>query len=308
MDVEIDYNPYIPRTSLKINGNPSDNIYGALFPVRRYVMQTWLSKNGAWRGLGKALGDIARERRFTLIFRGRNMDYGDVVHALGGIDAELVHIPAYESREEKSFIDETVRKLSLLEAYPNREIAEKAKAILGSRPEAGTGRVFGAGEADSLREALKTSRGLVMIEADFFSELEKTIQKCLYGSFIRPAGSVAVIAGHRAEAEKYAYAREYGINVMCCGDGAIEALREKYSVPEVIGKEYQMLRHLAELIGELFERREALRRRNRLIRDSDSESSDKEYAGNADEIRWIQRNEAVLGESAASILARTEEV
>lgn len=307
MDIEIDYNPYIPRTSLKINGNPSDTIYGALFPVRRYVMQTWINQNGAWKGLEKVLGDIARGRRFTLVFRGRDIDYEDVVTALGGIDAELAHIPVYGSAEEKSFIDTMMQKLCLLEDYPNREVAAKAKDILDSRIEAVKDEFFGLADAHKLREVLKNSRRLVMIEADIFLELEKTVQKCLHGSFIRPAGSVAVMANHRAQAEKYNHAREYGINVLCKGDGEIEALREKYSVPEAVGKEYQVMRRLAELTGELFERREVLRRRNRLIRDSDNEISDKEYAGNADEIRWIQRNEAVLRPVAALIMERTEE-
>lgn len=77
MDIEITYNPYITKTEISIDGTRVDGEYGALFPVRNFPMQCWLSKNGSWPGGAATIAAVARGSAFKLRFLGRNEDYAD---------------------------------------------------------------------------------------------------------------------------------------------------------------------------------------------------------------------------------------
>jgi hypothetical protein len=305
MNIEIDYNPAIPYTSLKKNANTDDDMFGALYQVRRYPLQSWLKKNGAWNGLPKVLRDVTRGRQFTLTFTGRGMDYEDLITALADINAEFLHISAYENEEENKFIDDILGELKFISDYPNKEIAGKAEALIDGRVEKKVFRFSSPEQIESLCETLKTARELILIESKIFPEISEGVKKLLYGNLARPAGSVAVIAEDVTEIAKYSYALDYGINVISAADsGAIDALTDKYSYPAAMIEEYLRLRKLAAFIDGFFERREMLSRINNEIRGN--ESREEEYTKNADEIRWIRRNENTLINLKTMILNKTE--
>ncbi len=87
MKIEISYDPIRPYTFATIDGKPvsRSDIYGFLYPVRGYVLQTWLNPSGSWRGLKNELTDLTREEPSEIVFRGRETDYSDFERAVNGI-------------------------------------------------------------------------------------------------------------------------------------------------------------------------------------------------------------------------------
>lgn len=85
MKVDLHYDPVRPATTVFIDGHAVDrhNVYGFLYPVRRCVLQTWLSASGSWSGLGRQLDELARGEQVKLTFHGRLIDFEDVRAELG---------------------------------------------------------------------------------------------------------------------------------------------------------------------------------------------------------------------------------
>ncbi|MBR2257707.1 MAG: hypothetical protein IJ899_10355 [Blautia sp.] len=87
MKIEICYDHIRPYTFVMIEGKPvsQSDIYGFLYPVRGYVLQTWLNPSGSWRGLKNEMMDLTREEPSRLVFYGREIDYLDLERALNGL-------------------------------------------------------------------------------------------------------------------------------------------------------------------------------------------------------------------------------
>lgn len=88
MKLDLWYNPVIPAMDVQIDGDWQDerDIYGFLYPVRSYPLQTWLHPNGSWNGLERQVLDFARGEPVTLVFHGRRIDYDDVAALLASAD------------------------------------------------------------------------------------------------------------------------------------------------------------------------------------------------------------------------------
>ena len=80
MTVELWYDPVYTEIKTKINKTwqNHEDIFGFLYPVRSYPLQTWLKEVGSWEGLGRQLCDLARGETVRFIFHGRLVDYQDV--------------------------------------------------------------------------------------------------------------------------------------------------------------------------------------------------------------------------------------
>ena len=80
MTVELWYDPVYTEIKTKINKTwqNHEDIFGFLYPVRSYSLQTWLREAGSWEGLGRQLCDLARGETVSFKFHGRTMDYQDV--------------------------------------------------------------------------------------------------------------------------------------------------------------------------------------------------------------------------------------
>lgn len=87
MKVELWYDPVRTEIKTKINDcwQDENDMYGFLYPVRHYPMQTWLREAGSWSGLGRQLTDLARGEDVELVFHGRSLDYDDLCDALKGL-------------------------------------------------------------------------------------------------------------------------------------------------------------------------------------------------------------------------------
>ena len=84
MKIELFYDSVVPQTIVVIDGkvlNDKD-IYGFLYPVKNYLLQTWLQPQGSWKGICFAIDELLRGDYANLVFYGRKVDYIDFAEAL----------------------------------------------------------------------------------------------------------------------------------------------------------------------------------------------------------------------------------
>ncbi|MCI6996190.1 MAG: hypothetical protein MR936_05180 [Eubacterium sp.] len=84
MKIELWYDAVAQETDILINEVPieKNDIYGFLYPVRTYPIQSWLYPNGSWKGIEYQLIDLARDEIIELLFHGRKYDYEDLSQCL----------------------------------------------------------------------------------------------------------------------------------------------------------------------------------------------------------------------------------
>lgn len=84
MKIELWYDSVVQETDLLINEIPveKNDIYGFLYPVRNYPLQSWIFPNGSWKGIEYQIVDLARDENVELIFHGRECDYKDLEECL----------------------------------------------------------------------------------------------------------------------------------------------------------------------------------------------------------------------------------
>lgn len=84
MKIELWYDAVARETDILINGVPveKNDIYGFLYPVRNYPIQSWIYPNGSWKGLEHQMSDLARDEMIELTFHGRRCDYEDLGRCL----------------------------------------------------------------------------------------------------------------------------------------------------------------------------------------------------------------------------------
>ena len=84
MKIELWYDAAAQETDILINDVPveKNDVYGFLYPVRNYPIQSWLYPNGSWKGIEYQITDLARDEDVDLVFHGRKCDYDDVCKCL----------------------------------------------------------------------------------------------------------------------------------------------------------------------------------------------------------------------------------
>lgn len=84
MNIELWYDAVACETDVEINNMAvkKNDIFGFLYPVKNYPLQTWLYPNGSLKGLEYQLVNLARGEDIKLIFHGRESDYNDIAECL----------------------------------------------------------------------------------------------------------------------------------------------------------------------------------------------------------------------------------
>lgn len=84
MKIELWYDAVAQETDILLNDIPveKNDVYGFLYPVRNYPIQSWLYPNGSWKGIEYQITDLARDENVELVFHGRKCDYADVSKCL----------------------------------------------------------------------------------------------------------------------------------------------------------------------------------------------------------------------------------
>jgi len=110
MKIQMCYDPVKPETSVSIDGKEVEktDIHGFLYPVRRYILQTWLYPNGSWPGISAQMSSLARGEKIELEFCGRKCDYEDLKEAL--IYDEYIVI-TFKEREVDTAYEQLLEKI-----------------------------------------------------------------------------------------------------------------------------------------------------------------------------------------------------
>lgn len=84
MKIELWYDAVVQETDILINNIPveKNDIYGFLYSVRNYPIQSWLYPTGSWKGIEYQLTDLARDEHIDLVFNGRKCDFEDLQNCL----------------------------------------------------------------------------------------------------------------------------------------------------------------------------------------------------------------------------------
>ncbi len=86
MNIELWYDAVARESDILLNGVPveKNDIYGFLYPVRNYPLQSWIHPNGSWKGIEYQITDLARDETVELVFHGRKCDYDDLKVGISG--------------------------------------------------------------------------------------------------------------------------------------------------------------------------------------------------------------------------------
>lgn len=111
MKIQLCYDPVIPETYVSIDNQKIDktDIHGFLYPVRRYILQTWLCPSGSWSGISEQLNNLARGDKIELEFCGRKCDYDDLAAALR--NEKNINLSFRNDSFDNSFFETKYRKL-----------------------------------------------------------------------------------------------------------------------------------------------------------------------------------------------------
>lgn len=127
MKIQLCYDPVKPETYVSIDNQKTDktDIHGFLYPVRRYIIQTWLYSSGSWSGISAHLNDLARGEKIELEFCGRKCDYDDLTAALR--NEKNINLSFRNNSFEDSFFETKYRELM---DEIDKEFAEISKDIV----------------------------------------------------------------------------------------------------------------------------------------------------------------------------------
>lgn len=124
MKVELWYDPIFTDTKVYIDGfwQNSRDIYGFLYPVLHYPLQTWLQENGSWKGLDKKLNELSRGENVQFTFHGREDDYFDLNAVLA--EKENIDIIFSKWEIEQIYITKLKDALKLLNEINKEKLFE----------------------------------------------------------------------------------------------------------------------------------------------------------------------------------------
>lgn len=127
MKIQLCYDPVKPETYVSIDNQKTDktDIHGFLYPVRRYILQTWLYPSGSWSGISEQLNNLARGEKIELEFCGRKCDYDDLAAVLH--DEKNINFSFGNNSFEDRFFETKYRKLM---DEIDKEFAEISKDIV----------------------------------------------------------------------------------------------------------------------------------------------------------------------------------
>lgn len=251
MKVELWYDPVLTELKTKINDNWQDekDMYGFLYPVRRYPLQTWLREAGSWPGLGRQLKDLARGEDVDLVFHGRSLDYKDLCDAVKDLPQirtaffDWNVIAAYQASVDKTM--ETAQKL----IFPTQEgQAELHNILRYDQSEVPWVSVIQEEKDWALAE--KSDRPCVFVDEHYPTSYE-TLHKLerLTQSLRRPADAICCFF---TNPESLTLLKNYAAQyprmrfTFCLGEQSIgeKNLEEKYGIP------YQM-RHQLNMLNDI---------------------------------------------------------
>lgn len=228
MKVELWYDPVYSETKIRLNGywQKNTDIYGFLYPVIRYPLQTWLERSGSWQGLYRQLEELSRGEETELIFHGREEDFSDIEDAL----------------EENKGIYLKFSRWDMLQAYEDR--LKEAEKLFAHGEKEEERWYFEAKDESGVKEAEYTEYPCILIYEEAVNSYERLSElEKLTSALKRPVDSICCIV--EGEEKRRMLARYAGMfpklrfRFLAAADK--EALLEVY---KKYGKPYQIKKRL----------------------------------------------------------------
>lgn len=311
MNIVFDYHPSEPRTELTVNGVIHSDMYDELGSVCNYPIQSWLYPRGSWKGLRKALNDLARGREMSIQFIGRETDFDDFKDALEGMEnAVLSFQPAYEKEEIVS--SRLSEVWGFIDSYPSDEIRERFESLIQSAPAGGCIRISSVDEYAENLEALANGRTAAAFSADTYRQVAMDLRRLLRENFMRPVETILVLAKDSREKEVLIEETSgIGVTVTLNPEYDEARLSRKYGAPESTRAMHELYMELADELDKLLSREKELKRSNRKIQQEQqraqesglrcSEDDERAFDANAREIRWMSERRSMLEKLTARL-------
>lgn len=247
MKIELWYDAVAQETDILLNNVPveKNDVYGFLYPVRNYPIQSWLYPNGSWKGIEYQISDLARDENVNIVFHGRKCDYNDVCRCLSGNQTIQMNFVEWDvcTRYDELFSnllstlknnDSTIRKLlSPLEAISDCS-ADFDISI------ADTDWVYHIRDNNDLVNADGSRNGRCYIVHDsFFLSYDKLHDLMVLTRSLRvPADAIfCCFAKEETRADYEYYARSFKkmrFHFYLEGTDYIKAAKEKYGLPAIV--------------------------------------------------------------------------
>lgn len=262
MKIEFWYDPVYTETHIRINGNWQDesDIYGFLYPVRGYPLQTWLQAAGSWTGIVRQLMDLSRGEKIELEFYGRNVDYQDFSAAVSGMEGVRLNClewnaPALYSDKIRA-LEKNIRELE--ERIPMDSTVAGRLSDAGKASPDDDSWLISVVSREDLQYAERDNRLCCMVDSCVLDSLEMLADiERLSRSMRRPMDAICCRFSDNAEKEAFAaYASQFPrmqfLFVMGDEEGWREKLWVKYGEASWIKRRLQEGTRLCEeVLGRL---------------------------------------------------------
>lgn len=269
MKIELWYDPIYTETQIRINGvwQDSSDMYGFLYPVRGYPLQTWLRSAGSWTGIERQLMDLSRGEKTELEFHGRDMDYQDFSAAVTGMEG--IRLIFAEWNAFSLYLDKIGALEESIGAFTEHmpmdgKIAEQITKFREMSP-VEEDWLLRVASREELQRAERDDRICCAVDGGMLDSLEALAEVGrLSRSLRRPMDAICCVFSSHAKKEAFAsYALEFpGMQFMFAaedGEGWKEKLWAKYGQAGWIKKRLQKG---AQLCGKMQIYLEALRTSN----------------------------------------------
>jgi hypothetical protein len=297
-EIEIDYNPYLPSCEILIDGTKLMNEYSILVPVCKYPLQAWLEKKGSWDGISYQLLSIVRGEQFSILFKGRKIDYDDLQRILKG-DSSVEPFLSDMKYENKYDVEEINKSAKLIFETVKR-IWESPYPGSGSKNDMKTisyinERLIELDMASSLvriddfmqteaRDKIKKSSAFIVIETSSKKLAMEKLEIVFKNTMSRSADSMVI---HDMSDDAYYLYAEPSVKR---DNSILKIYEDKYGVPYMIGKKVSIVSSICDAMFRI------LRDKDKRIKEfedakNDEEIPDQEYNKLAGCVRWIRRNE-----------------
>ena len=311
MNIVFDYHPAEPKTELTINGVAHSDMYDELGAVCGYPIQSWLYPRGSWKGLRKALNDLARGRVMCIEFIGRETDFDDFRDALEGMEnAALSFHRAYEDEEIVS--SRLSEVWDFIDSYPEDEIRGHFESLIQSAPAEGRIWIRSVDDYMENQETLANGRTAAVFSPEAYRQVAMDLRRLLRENFMRPVETILVLASDAREKEILIEETSgLGITVTLDPERDEARLSRKYGAPESTQAMRELYMELADELDKLLSHTKDLKRANRSIQQAQqqaqelvlriSEEDEKTFDANARETKWMAEHRSVLEKLTARL-------
>lgn len=266
MTIELWYDPVYTEIKTKINGkwqNHAD-IFGFLYPVRHYSLQTWLREAGSWSGLERQIIDLARGEAVALTFHGRETDFQDLKSTLA--DCSMIHTE-YQIWDAEGFYNQKIKNVNnYLQRYPFPVVEERnvLNSILNFSKDEDVWMQCINQESDWM-DAEASMRPCIVVGEDYPINYEVLHRlERLTRSLRRPAEAICCLFkdGEQQKIIQNYAAQFQGMHFSFLSSGdTLDEMKEKYGIPYCLR---QKVKKTSQMWEALVEHLDYLKDRNRI--------------------------------------------